>query len=276
MFSEFETSIDGGRPVYLYRFLLGPNTWRYTSADADITAGGFTWEAAAISDLGISQTGESAQDALTIQMDSQLPPALAFRGAPPTSTMQVTIFRTHEGDVDGQVIAAYVGEVSSVNTPTPNLAIITCETIAATMRRAGLRLGWQRTCPYVLYDPLTCKVNKLTYEVLGTVDSISTSGVVVVSEMAAYPAGYFSGGLISWSDPIKGNETRTIEKHMDSPAGGFVILGTAEGITVGLSVKIYPGCARSMGACIAFSNLPNYGGIPHLPGVTPFGDTPTF
>lgn len=276
MFAEFETSVDGGRPIYLYRFVLGSNTWRYTSADEDVTAGGFTWTAAPISDMGISQTGESAQDALTITMDSQLSPALAFRGAPPTGAMVVTILRTHEGDPDGEVITAYVGEVSAVNTPTPNQAVLTCETLAATMRRAGLRLGWQRTCPYVLYDQLTCKVNKDAHAVTGTVDSISAEGVVIVSEFAALPAGTLSGGFITWVDPLKGNESRTIEIHHGSPAGGITILGTTEGITVGLSVTAYPGCARTMAACTAFSNLPNYGGFPHLPGETPFGDKAYF
>lgn len=266
-----ETSQELGRPIYLYRFILGTSLWRYTSADEDVVFDGHNWQAVPISDEGIGQTGEAATDALRITADASIGPVLAFRNNPPSNTIQVTIFRAHEGDLSN-FITAYVGEVTEVDTPTPNSASITCETLSATMRRAGLRLGWQRTCPYALYDPLTCKVEKGLYGVAGTIGAIS-GFTINVAALAAYPAGRFAGGFIEWVDPIRGTERRMIESQL---GGALTIFGTTEDLEIGMPLTIYPGCARTMDACTDFDNLPNYGGYPHMPGKSPFDGDPVF
>lgn len=276
MFNDLETSVDGGRPIYLYRFNLDPSTWRYTSADEDIVAGGFTWVAVPISDGGINQTGEAAQDSLQIMTDPTIEAVQAFRGCPPTNSMQVAILRTHEGDPDGQVITAYVGEVSSMNQDGPNTVTITCETLSATMRRTGVRLMWQRSCPYALYDPLTCKVNKALHAVAGTVTAV-VGNALVVPAYAGLPVDRLAGGFIEWTDPVRGLERRAIESSPGAPYAGYVyLMGTVEGILVGTAVTAYPGCARTLAACDGFSNRANYGGFPHMPGFTPFGESTVF
>lgn len=270
-YGDIEISQELGRPIRLYRFILGSTTWRYTSADEDLVIGGHTWQAIPIDDDGINQTGESTVDSLKITIDGLSGPALAFRGAPPTSTMQVAILLVHDGD-HSDVQTTYVGEVSEVDYPTPNSALITCETLSASMRRSGLRLGWQRTCPYALYDPTTCKVDKGSYGIAGTVSAIS-GFVVTVPALAAQPNDRFNGGFIEWSDPVRGIERRSIEYQL---GGVLTMFGSTYGIEVGTAITAYRGCARTMDACQTFSNLPNYGGYPHIPGKSPFDGDPVF
>jgi hypothetical protein len=269
-FNNDENSIEDGRPIQLYRFSLNGNFWRYTNADADVVKAGETWLAIPISDDGINQTGEAASDALTITTTTDMVPAQLYMSYPPARPVQVAIFQAHEESTD--IRAMYVGEVTQHNIPQPGTSYFTCETIAATMSREGLRLGWQRTCPYALYDPVTCKVDKNAFAVPGTVAGI-VDNVVTLPELAAEPTGRFDGGFVEWTDPVRGIERRGIESQI---GGALTMFGTADGIELAMSIIAYPGCRRTTGACITFFNLDNYGGVPAMQGKSPFDGTPVF
>lgn len=273
-YNDFESSIERGLPSRLYRFTLNDKVWRYTSAELDEVLGGFTWLAgASISDDGVKQTGESTTDGLTITASSEIEPVQIYMHYPPSRPMQVAIFHHHPEDYDGEVVAIYAGEVIQVNVPTPGTATIPCETISASMQRSGLRLGWQRTCPYALYDPSTCKVNKAAYAV-AAVATLAEDGLLQASALAVYPNGYFAGGFIEWVDPDRGIERRSVEAHM---AGGLLqLFGSSVGTSVGMNFTAYPGCPRTTNGCISFNNLPNYGGVPDLQGRSPFDGNPVF
>ena len=50
-----------------------------------------------------------------------------------------------------------------------------------------------------------------------------------------------------------------------------------DGLRVGQDVVAYPGCARTIAICQSkFNNAPNFGGVPGLPGKSPFDGTPIF
>lgn len=273
-YNDFESSIDNGQPSRLYRFTLNDKVWRYTSAEVDEVLGGFTWKAgAAISDDGVKQTGEATTDGLTITASSEIEPAQIYMHYPPSRPMQVAIFHHHPADYDGEVVAIYAGEVLQVNIPTPGTATIPCATISASMQRTGLRLAWQRSCPYALYDPATCKVNKFDYGEV-CVATLVDDGHVHADRLAFRPVGYFNGGFIEWEDPDRGVERRAIELH----ESGMVIsiLGSTIGLAVGTTFNAFPGCPRTTAGCISFNNLLNYGGVPDLDGRSPFDGNPVF
>lgn len=276
-FIDVEKSIEDGRPVKLYAFSIGSVTWRYTSADETITALGHEWEPAAISDDGIKQTGETQNDAMTINAPSWIGPCQLFMSAAPSKAVQVSIFQKHEGLAE--TVAVYVGEITQVNYPVPGSGRITCETLASTMRREGLRLGWQRTCPYSLYDPLTCKVSKSAWGVTFVV--LSVDGFTATVELAAGRAnGFFNGGFAEWAHPVRGAEFLPIETHSVSsgaPVAATLMLFTDPGdLYPGATGTLYPGCSFTPASCQSFGNYDNYGGVPDLPGKSPFDGSPVF
>lgn len=271
-YDQYESALEDNLPIYLYRFTLNDKVWRYTSSETDVFAGGYTWlTGAAISDDGVKQTGEAVTDGLTITASSEIGPVDLYMHYPPSRPMQVAIFRAQEDDPE--VVAVYMGEVVQVSVPVPGTASISCETLSVTMRRAGLRLGWQRSCPHMLYDTLTCKVNKAAYGV-AAVATVAGNGQIQAAELATKPVGYFSGGFIEWVDPDRGIERRAIESH--SAGGVITLFGASDGISVGMSFTAYPGCARTTSACNSFNNIGNYGGIPNLDGKSPFDGNPVF
>ena len=260
-FNQVELSDDEGRPIYLYAFTLDAATWRYTSSDADVNYGGYRWLATAISDSGVKLTGDTNTDTLEIEAPSAIAPAQMFIATPPSMPIIVRIFHYHEGD--NEAVLGYMGELMQVNQPEPGKAVLTCDTINASMQRDGLRLSWQRNCPYAVYDAATCKADKSKHAIPMTVYDV-VGNVVVMNGLDAHPSGSLDGGFIEWEHPSRGTEFRTIERQVGNACE---IFGLGDGLYYGLQVTGYPGCKRTTTDCTTkFNNLDNYGGIPDLPG----------
>lgn len=281
-FNDIEISVEEGRPIAFYAFTLNSVVWRYTSSDAVISAGGFTWEPAAISDDGQRQTGETQTDAMSIVAPSWIGPAQAFMSGAPSKNIQIAILRKHQQSAD--MVTEYIGEVTQINFPFPGTARITCETLASTLQREGLRQGWQRACPHTLYDPLTCRLSKAAWAVTFTV--LSVNGYEVSLDIASSQStGHFNGGFIEWTHPIRGVEFISVEVHTapltgpvapGNPNCFLVLFGSPGDLYVGATGTIYPGCDFTPARCQAFGNYDNYGGVPDMPGKSPFDGTPVF
>lgn len=269
-YNDLESSNYNGEPIYLYEFRLNDQYWRYTSAATSQSMGGFMWEPMGVSDDGVKQTGDTTVDALNITMPLSSPVVGLFRGTPPSHPVFITLRRFHFGDSDAAV--CYVGEVVQTNMNTPTSAILTCNTLSASMERNGLRLAWSRSCPYALYDSC-CKVDKELFRFDGTIQSVGGSSIIIPG-ITVFGDRYFAGGFIQWTDPRYGEESRAIEQHVGNE---LIIFGTVSGLAGGMVLKIYPGCPRTTEACdTKFKNLPNYGGIPSMPPNSPFDGNPIF
>lgn len=270
-FDSYESSVDDGRPIHLFRFIMGETVWRYTSADEDLTIGGYVWKAVPITDDGVRESGESTGDSTVIEASVSIGPAQVYMSSPPSTTILVHRLALHEGMT--APIVNYSGEVVQVDFGgQPGKCKIGCQKLSATMRRNGLRLGYQRSCPYALYDQATCKVNRASYAVTVTLSAVD--GFDVSSpDFAAHPANYFTGGLIEWVHPMRGTQYVAIESHS---GGVATIFGDTSLFYPGITVRAYPGCARTLAACQSFNNTLNYGGFPAMPGKSPYDGTPVF
>lgn len=261
-FHDIESSTEDGRPITLYSFVLGNRRWQYASCAQDVmTADGRVWKASPISDDGVKQTGESNADALTITLATNVAVGQLFMNTPPSAPVAVTILLKHE-DNPGTVVV-YVGEVAQASFPEPGKVVLVCETLSASMRREGLRLTWQRSCPYVLYDPLTCRATKVPIPVTVT----TVNGFSVTVSGATMLDGQYDGGFIAWADPVKGIEYLAIESNIGT---ALTIFGLTEDLYPGQQIIIHRGCARTPDACKSFNNYDNYGGHPYMPGKSPF------
>ncbi len=270
-FDGIETSLASGKPIRLYLFERGASLrWAYTGPDRDITYQNVDYLRREISDDGIRQSGESSADALTITGPASLAVAQLYRGAPPSDEITLTIRDMHFGDTEALV--SWSGSISDVNFPAVDRCEIVCESLAASLQRQGLRLAWQRNCPYALGDR-NCKVDMEPLAVPGTV--ITLDGTTLsATAWAGYPDGWFAGGWVQW--PVGGGEfdRRGIESHVGGVLG---LLGGTAGLALNQVLTGYPGCSRTIQVCQdKFTNSDNYGGVYHLPGRSPFDGKPVF
>lgn len=269
-FDTAERSLAEGAPLRLYQFSRGTLAWHYASGDRDVTHHARVFETVrgGITDDGIRQTGQSQPDQLVITAPADLEVAQLYRGAPPSSEVALTVFARHAGVND--YLVAWSGGVRSVRWPRLDRCAITCAPLSTRMDMVGLRLAWERGCPHALYSA-ACGVSAALWRVESTVQSMD-GAAISNGTFAAYPEGYFSGGYLEWS--IGGGEydRRGIERHTGST---LTLLGGSAGIALGAAVRAYPGCKQTTTSCKAFANLPNFGGIPHLAGTSPFdGNNP--
>lgn len=269
-FASRETSLATGQPVRLYEFQRGIFRWRYTDADRAMEYLTQTYEPIAISDDGVRQSGEAGSDDLAITVPHDLPVARLFRGAPPASEIGIVVRDTHFGETD--TLIRYNGSVIGARFPAPGQAVLTCQSLSASMRRSGLRLAWERGCTHSLYDH-NCRVVRETFAVPTTIATL-TGTTITSAAFDAFSDGYFAGGYVEWSIGSGETDRRGIEAHV---GGVLTLLGGTDGLQVAMGVTAYPGCPRTIDICNSrFNNVVNYGGIPHLPGKSPFDGTPVF
>lgn len=266
-FNANEASVESGRPLKLYEFVFGSAVWRYTNADRTVSYGGNDYASMAISDDGRRLSGEPGADEFVITVPANHPLVPLFRITAPASDVRVTVREMHYGDSDARIY--FPGVIQSVRRPGIAKAEFVCLSNMSSLGRPGLRLGYSRNCPYVVYDTL-CKVNPTPFGVAGAVSA--KTGTTIIA--AAWNSGdtRYALGFVQWIRVDGQTDRRTIEAQ----AGGVLtLLGGTDGIVVGTSVTAYPGCARTIAVCASrFNNVVNYGGFPAMPGKSPFDGNP--
>jgi uncharacterized phage protein (TIGR02218 family) len=267
-YSDIEISTEDGSPVWFLKFEVGTQAWFYTTADENETIGDDEWIAANIGRSEIVQ-GAGAENDLTLTLPTDLEIVSLFDGSPPSEIMYVTISSRHVGDAEMAI--EWIGTVGNIKKVNPAEANAICRNLVASFERGGLRLTWGRQCPHALYD-WNCRVDKTLHDYPYVIEEL-TANSFVVTGYAAPAEGSFVGGFVEWSMGTGRTERRAIEREAD---GAIYIIGFTNGLEIGSNVTLYPGCPRTTEGCLLFDNLPNYGGIPHLPGKSPFDGTPVF
>lgn len=275
-YDDYENSNQEGAPIFLYEFIRQTTTYRYASCDKDITIGGATYVRVAVKNSGFSKSGNVSTDTLQVEIDIDSAIARLFSLYPPSDSVTLRVRKLHRNPDTGEVTAApviWAGTVTGHQRKNSATRVLLCNTVFADLRRGSLRLTWQRNCPHMLYDG-QCKVNKEMYRVNVASVNVIDGVRIGAPEIEAFENGYFDGGFIEWEIQAGVTERRGIEAT-EFPL--LVIFGTTSGMSGGMSARIYPGCARTINVCNdKFNNVPNYGGIPHLPGRSPFDGNPVF
>jgi hypothetical protein len=267
-----ERSADQGAPIQLYKFQRGPMSWLYTSANRNVVAESQTYLSAPIRMPDeLEQGSEMNRAALRLTMPRSLDVVLPYIGAAPAEVVTLLLRQYHDGD--GQLAVLWTGRILSVSF-VGELAEMTLEPVYTSLRRMGLRRAYQKGCPYVHYGP-QCGVSAAAYKFQATITAIN--GLTIeASEFVAPPGGrVLPGGYVEWGLAGGLIERRFIFGHN----GAAVELDQIPvGLQIGSKVDAYPGCKRITGAggCADFANLPNYGGMPNIPGKNPFGSEPIY
>lgn len=270
-YSTYELSLDGAAPVELYRFWLGSEVWRYTSADVDITYQGLLYPAQAIQRPEIEGTGELARTNLPITVPVDFPVAQLFVQGPPAEVVAMSIVRVHRDGIDGDppgdfIVTLWVGRVLNCEW-TGDRAILHTEPMQTSIRASGLRRMYSRQCPHMLYGS-SCGLDAGDWEAACTVAAVTSPIELAISGPHASTDGYFAGGALAWVDGAGRTQRRMIEAH---ESGAIVLMTPLAGLGVGAAVTLLPGCAHTLNEChTKFSNRINYGGFTSIPGTNPF------
>ena len=278
-FRQYEESLEGGKPISLFRFQYGTGNedyYCYTDAEIDTWYEGLLYKAVPISRDAIRTTGTLDKTSLRVQLPNRTELGDLFRSRPPSYTVRLDILdghetrRTDEGEQlnpfpGGTTIPVdfaqfWSGRVISFGIRENDLEL-TCEPISTALARPGLRANYQRGCRHVLYGP-RCRAPKIARNT--TVTAIGRENVININP-GAFSDGMarFVNGSAEWTDA---NGHKAIYSIWAVSAGGAIRLNaTPIGVTVGQPIQIFPGCDRTRTGCQLHNNIVNFGGFPWIP-----------
>ncbi|OTQ49348.1 phage BR0599 family protein [Gilliamella apis] len=259
--NQFEYSTNNGKPLTLYEFVHNEQKYyRYTNADRDVEFNNVIWFSEAISNTGLSI---GSGNNLEITLPSNNDVVRLFRGVPPTKPVVIRMYQLHESSNDFKVI--WIGKIQEVKRESIEKAKLITASVASSFERNGLRLTYGRSCPYALYDH-NCRIRQENYKT-SNIEIMALDGANITVNLSGFNSGYFSGGYMEfYIDGIQ--ELRGLKVHENNTIG---ILGGTQGLSKGMRINLYPGCDKTIRTCNEkFNNHLNYGGQPHIPGVSPF------
>lgn len=271
-FSGVEMSRADGMPVELFLFRYGTgstNYYAYTNAEQAITHLGITYVPVPIGRDSLKSSGTLDKAALTVDMAVELELAELFRIYPPSQVVSLIIRQGHANDPAAEFPVAWSGRVLG-GSREGSVFSATCEPVATSMRRPGLRRNYQYGCPHVLYGT-SCRANKAAATSSATVSSVTSNRVTLTSSWAS--SGLkpkYAGGIISWTAGGR-TEIRTILRVSTDT---LTCSGALSGMSAGMTVSVILGCNRTMDDCgTLHSNINNFGGQPWIPTKNPIGLT---
>lgn len=261
--SSADTSYMAGRPVEMYKIEQGTSARRYTSHAKPVSIGNTVYEPKNIKRDEVETSDDSFKGTLTLSLPRNDPLAVELIGASLEIPMIITLFRGHlSGSSADDVSVYWKGRVVTTKAQ-DNEIKIDCESVFTSLKRAGLRARYEKTCRHEVFDR-GCKVNEANFRKIATVATVDVMRITLTGEAAVI--GYYTAGMIIFPD----GTTRLITKH--EAQGEITISRPHPGAQPGQRVTLLPGCDHSQGTCrTKFNNFINYGGWPYIPIKNPFG-----
>lgn len=263
-YTDVDTSVQDGEPIWLFRYARGTKVWRQTSDAHDYVADDGTYEAVP----GGHDCGdiESAADKIrnspkdTVSRENEI--AELFRVDPPTDVISVVIRETHRGT--GFYAVRFVGEVTGAEWKGAS-AELQYTSIVESANGPCLKLACSRGCQAMHYGP-GCNLDPDDWKHDTTIVSIDGLTVELASVNVDHP---YQGGTLLIED-----DDGNIDRRMIESQDGTTLTLTRQlpvGVIATDAASALPGCNRLIdGHCLTvYDNTPNFRGLPHFAGKNP-------
>ena len=275
-------TVFGKFPLFLYEFERGGVTTRLVGGPQDYTdTDAVTWTKSSIthSRPKITSALERAETFLTFPQSDAF--ARTYLGDLTYEDNKVTVYREFKDQTPPARVVKYQGRVVSAK-PMFTRLTLTMENRFTELRRKGVSLVMQRSCPHALYHSrgdFGCRLNinrwlhgvevsaisgnEITID--STTNSTETAENNTGNQIITAGADWFNGGVFKWD----GKQQMIVRQE----ANVFRLLGPvpglADAITAAspgtLSAQAAPGCDRTRNHCaFRFQNLNNFGGFPEM------------
>lgn len=275
-YEDFETSRAKGRPInlFLLRYGAAANSYfAYTDAEQAIVKDSITYQPITISRGKIAVSGTLDKSVMEIRAQRDSAIATLFLFYPPPDVVSVIIFQGHINDPASEFLVGWSGRVTQAKR-TDEEVVLSCEPVATSMKRVGLRQNYQYSCTVELYGS-RCGANKAAatiqrpLQAVGANTATLASGWVAPGEVQKY-----LGGMIEWVNPAGDREFRTILRIASDQI--FTLSGPTQHLEVGSVIDVVKGCPRTMEGCIDHDNIHNYRACPFIPKTNPIGNVNQF
>jgi uncharacterized phage protein (TIGR02218 family) len=273
-YDAFASSREQSRPIELFRFVQGGNTFEYTSAEDSLTVASITYDPEIIRRGRIAQSPRDRNSTLEIRVPITNTFARRYRASVPGARASITIQRVQRLDFPTpQAITIFTGYVGSVAFENEmKEAVIACKPIESASSRPVPRFSYQSLCNHVLFDN-ACKVDDTDprWRLTQTV-SAQTGATLTVPGAGAFGADWWVGGFLEING---GDDARLI---VGQSGDDLQLLLPFPSSSVGQSVTVFAGCDHTITTCDTkfdttedtLSNVINYGGFAFVPTRNPY------
>lgn len=247
------------KPVDIYDIWNASYEYHLTSADEEITYGGNTYTPTYIGRSGTEHDTGLQISRCTITVDHLQAEIQRYIQAAPLDLTWIRVMKVFRNQRPKEAMVYFIGTISAVSLK-GHAATLMCDGLEKALMQPIPRIRYQRLCPHTLYDTF-CGLTQSTYLNNATLSAMSANGLSLTSAD-------FSGMLdltLGWLE-FAGFK-RMIASHTTT---NIVIRHQIPGLTATSAVVVYPGCNKTMEACITkFANmngsLDRYGGFPYIP-----------
>lgn len=272
-YDAFANTTEQSRPVEVYRFTQGGDTFEFTSAEDDITVDAVPFTPETISRGKIGQSPADRNTTLEIRVPITNTFARRYRASTPGARASIQIKRVQRDDGALQSITIYDGYVTSVAFERDmKEAVIACRPIEAASSRPVPRFSYQSLCNHVLFDD-ACKVDDTDARWRLTVAVSAQSGATItVPGAGAFGADWWVGGFIEIDG---GDDARLV---LAQSGNDLTLLLPFPSSAVGRTITAFAGCDHTITICDTKfstpedtqSNVINYGGFAFVPTRNPY------
>lgn len=257
-YETVETSRDSGAPVEMFKFVVGGQSFLYTSSDVAQSASGESYTPEPIHRSRVELDGESLKGAIEITLTRTNPVGAFFIGYLPEPTMTLLVISRHRSDA-GEVRSTW--EVSSARFKGSEV-VLTCIPSDAYFHRQVPRNGFDGPCVWATYTG-QCGLNRDLFKVIATVTVVS-GDTIQGSAFSSKPDGWFTGGYVERAT----GERRWVIAHVGAT---LTLASPFLGLAVNEVVSGFAGDDHTEATCATkFSNLDNHLGWARIPTRNPF------
>lgn len=265
-YDTLERSTEESKPLEVYNFSLGGESFLYTSAEDEVTVGVDTYKPESISRNAVA-LGEDERSRL---LEVTVPLTNTFAGKylniPPGIRASCTVIRLQRDETPtfSTQELSFKGFVQSVRFPDESTAVIGVQSIEAATSRTIPRFAYQGLCNHMLYDD-QCQADPDLFSIKGAVVTAEVDNTITVAGAAA--SGFdFTAGYVK---PNGVNDFRLVLAQ----SGDVLTLLLPFSVSVlGLTADVFAGCDHVIsGDCLnVFDNVPRHGGFFIIPKKNPF------
>ena len=268
--TALETSVASSRPIELYTFVVGSETFNYTSGQDDFIFNSTTYTAIKGMNRGaVAQGRDERNRALEIRMPGDDDLVTRWRVRPPAVQASVTVRRVQRDETPSVVTSqlVFTGFIGGIAFNGPGeLAVIGALSAEASVRRQTPRFVYGGQCNWFLYEP-GCGIDPNLHKFTGTVSAQDDdNSTITVPGVGAFSSKMPSGIVV----PIGLTDRRSVTVQ----TGDVLTLNVRFSQTiVGLNIDCFKGCDRLIdGDCAnEYNNVIEFGGFPFVPTKNIFG-----
>jgi len=262
-YEQYEESVEGSQPVEIYTIILGATTYKYTSAEDDVTVNANTYNAIAISRSKIGRGQDSRKNTLEIKVPGNNPIAIQYISNVPGQRGYVLVQRYQRSDGSSpEIINIFEGKLSRVEfIDDAKIAKITVTPISAAISRQIPRYVFSAQCNNILFDD-NCGISKTNplYWYQGTISAVSDNIITVSGLGSTHSSGWANAGVV---EILSGSDSRLVTNHTGD---NLELLLPFPVNILGSTVDVYAGCGHSIAVCKTdFDNVINFKGCAFVP-----------